>query len=147
MPRKPRHLNDTFFTARELGFRVIQGLLISLATLTAYYLTVQAGASPEKVRTMAFIALVLSNLWLTLVIRPGRESVIETIGRPNRVPWYLLGLSVSLPALFLLLPQARDFALFAPLSLVDPGWCLAASLVGVGWVEGYKFWVRRSAKN
>lgn len=142
MHQKPRRLNETFFTGRELGFRVTQGLLISLATLTVYYLYMEAGASPEKVRTMAFITLVLSNVWLTLVTRSDQESLLETIRRPNQVLWYLLGLSVALPALFLLLPQIRDFALFTPLTLRDLGWCLAASLAGVGWVEVYKYWKR-----
>ncbi|MPR31854.1 cation-translocating P-type ATPase [Salmonirosea aquatica] len=144
MRKKPRRLNETFFTDRELGFRVVQGLLISLATLTVYYMMMQAGASPEKVRTMAFVTLVLSNGWLTLVVRSDFESVFRTIRRPNRVLWYLLGLSVSLPVFFLLIPQIRDFVLFAPLSPIDLGWCLAASLAGVGWVEGYKFrkWVK-----
>lgn len=144
MRQKPRRLNETFFTSRELGFRVTQGLLISLATLAVYYLSMQAGASPEKVRTMAFITLVLSNVWLTLVVRSEREYLFETIRRPNRVLWYLLGLSLLLPGLFLLLPQIRDFALFAPLSLRDLGWCLGASLAGVVWVEGFKFWKRRT---
>jgi Ca2+-transporting ATPase len=143
MHQKPRLLNETFFTARELGFRVTQGLLISLATLTVYYLYMQAGASPDKVRTMAFITLVLSNVWLTLVVRSDEAFLLETIRRPNRVLWYLLGLSVLLPGLFLLLPQIRDFALFVPLSLNELGWCLAASVAGVGWVECYKFWMRR----
>lgn len=143
MREKPRRLNDTFFTGRELGFRVTQGLLISLATLAVYYLYMEAGESPEKVRTMAFITLVLSNVWLTLVTRSDRGYLLETIRRPNPVLWCLLGLSLLFPALFLLLPQIRDFALFAPLSLVDLGWCVAASLAGVVWVEGYKFWKRR----
>ncbi len=143
MLQKPRRMNETFFTGRELGFRVIQGLLISLATLTVYYVYMQAGASPDKVRTLAFMTLVLSNVWLTLVVRSDREFLVETIRRPNRVLWYLLGLSVLLPALFLLLPQIRDFALFVPLSLSELGWCLGASLAGVVWVEGYKFRKRK----
>lgn len=143
MRQKPRRMNETFFTGRELGFRIIQGLLISLVTLTVYYLYMESGASPEKVRTLAFITLVLSNVWLTLVVRSDRAYLLETIRRPNRVLWYLLGLSVLLPALFLLMPQIRDFALFVPLSLNELGWCLAASVAGVGWVEVYKFWIRR----
>ncbi len=139
MHQKPRKLNETFFTGRELGFRVLQGLLISGATLAVYYWTMQAGGSAEKVRTMAFITLVLSNVWLTLVIRSNLQSLIETIRRPNRVLWYLLGLSLLFPALFLLLPQVRDFVGFAPLLPAELGLCVAMSLAGVAWVEGYKF--------
>ncbi len=142
MRQKPRKLNETFFTARELGFRVLQGLLISLATLAMYYGVMQAGGSVEKVRTMAFITLVLSNVWLTLVVRSDLQSMIETIRRPNRVLWYLLGLSLLFPALFLLLPQVRNFVGFSPLLPAEMGLCVAMSLAGVAWVEGYKFWKR-----
>ena len=144
MRQKPRKLNDTFFTARELGFRVLQGLFISGATLGVYYWVMQTGASPEKVRTMTFITLVLSNVWLTLVVRSDRQSVTESIRRPNRVLWYLLGLSLRFPALFVpAAPTGSGFCPFLPLSLEDLGLCLAASLVGVAWVEVYKFWKRR----
>jgi len=144
MRQKPRRLNDTFFTTRELGFRLLQGLFISLTTLCVYYVVMQTGASPEKVRTMVFSTLVLSNVWLTLVVRSDWDSVVKTLRRPNQVLWYLLGLSVAFPALFVMVPQIRNFALFTLLTPVDLGWCIIISLAGVMWVEVYKLYKRRA---
>ncbi|MCY7355953.1 MAG: cation-translocating P-type ATPase [Rudanella sp.] len=142
MRQPPRRLTDTFFTAGELGIRVVQGLAISLATLFVYWQTMQAGYALERVRTMTFITLVLSNIWLTLVSRSDRESVLTTLRRPNPLLWLMLGLTILMGAAFLLVPGIQNLAQFSPLTIEDLSCCGWVSLTGVGWIEGYKFWGR-----
>ncbi len=143
MHQRPRRLTDTFFTAGQLGFRVVLGLAISLATLGIYYYTMQAGYPLDRVRTMTFMTLVFSNVWLTLASRSDRESVLTTFRRPNRVLWGMVALAVVVPALALVIPAVRQFAQFVPLTGAELGWCVGASLAGVVWIEGYKLWRRQ----
>ncbi len=143
MRQPPRRLTDTFFTAGELGIRVVQGLVISLATLGIYYQTMQAGYTVERVRTMTFITLVLSNIWLVLVSRSNRASVVATLRRPNPLLWLMLGITVLMLAAFLSIPPMQHLAQFGRLSVNDLGRCGWVSLAGVGWIELYKGWVRQ----
>ncbi|WP_019986913.1 cation-translocating P-type ATPase [Rudanella lutea] len=142
MKQRPRKLSDTFFTSRELGFRVVQGLCIALATLGVYYAQMQAGASLEQVRTMTFATLVISNIWLTLVSRSSRASVLTTLQRPNTLLWIMLLLTALMLAGFLGWPVLRNLGQFTTISLADLGVCAGASFLGVIWVELYKLWLR-----
>ena len=142
MHQPPRPLSDTFFTAGELGIRVVQGLVVALATLGIYYGTMHAGYSPEQVRTMAFITLILSNIGLTLTSRSNRDSVVATLRRPNPLLWLMLGLTTLMLPIFLLVPSVQQLAQFSPLPWRELGWCVGTSVVGVGWIEGYKGWLR-----
>ncbi|MFC7522359.1 cation transporting ATPase C-terminal domain-containing protein [Parapedobacter sp. GCM10030251] len=54
MQRPPRIMTDTFLNGRELLISIVQGLVITASVLFAYQLTVQAGGSEEKTRTMVF---------------------------------------------------------------------------------------------
>ncbi|AUD04268.1 cation-translocating P-type ATPase [Spirosoma pollinicola] len=143
MKQPPRPLSDTFFTGGELSFRVLQGLAIALATLGIYYQMMKEGNTLEHVRTMTFLTLVLSNIWLTLVSRSDRASVLTTLRRPNRLLWLMLGLTIGMLTAILWLPDARHLAQFDRLAVNELGRCVWMSLAGVGWIEGYKLWKRQ----
>ncbi|GAB2515673.1 cation-translocating P-type ATPase [Spirosoma aerophilum] len=138
MQQPPRPLSATFFTWRELSFKILQGLAIALATLGVYYWTMQAGHSQDQVRTMTFTTLVLSNVWLTLVSRSERASVLTTFRRPNSLLWLMMGLTLLMLTIFLFVPSARQLAQFDQLAGLDLARCIGLSLAGVLWVEGGK---------
>ncbi|CAN5142712.1 HAD-IC family P-type ATPase [soil metagenome] len=144
MHQPPRPLNTTFLTTSELGMSIVQGLLIALATLTIYYLGMQQGQSIETVRTLTFSTLVLSNIGLTLVSRSNRESFFQTLPKPNPVLWSVLGITVCILAASLFIPVIRSFMQFSPLSGVQLGQCMLAGFAGTFWVEGYKWWKRKT---
>ncbi len=144
MRQRPRRFTDTFFTAGELSLSVVQGLAIALAVLFVYWQSMQAGYGIERVRTMTFTTLVMSNVWLTLVSRSTRLSVVATLRRPNALLWLMLGLTGLLLAITLLVPPIRTFAQFVSLTGADLGQCVLWSLLGVVWVEGWKVWKRNS---
>lgn len=138
MNRPPRPISDTFFTARELGFRIIQGVVIALATLGMYYYTMQQGLSLDRVRTATFVTLVLSNIWLTLENRSDHEPILTTIRRPNPILWLMLGLTTLMLVAALMIPAVRQLAQFSPLSGTELSHCLLVSLGSVFWLEAYK---------
>jgi Ca2+-transporting ATPase len=140
MRRQPRRFTDTFFTAGELGLSVVQGLVIAGVVLAVYWQCMQAGDPVDRARTMTFMTLVLSNIWLTLVNRSSRESVVATLGRPNGLLWLMLALTLTMLAVSILLPPVRELARFTTVSGADLIWCAVWSLAGVIWIELYKRW-------
>ncbi|MCX6217216.1 cation-translocating P-type ATPase [Spirosoma sp.] len=135
MEQRPRPFADTFFTASELGVSVVQGVAIAGAVLSVYWQGMHAGNSIENVRTMTFVTLVLSNIWLTLVSRSGREPVWQTVRRPNPLLWLMLSITLLLLISALLFPPMRALAKFAELTPAAFGQCLLWSCLGVGWIE------------
>lgn len=147
MQQPPRPLTNTLFRRDELGRSLVQGLTISLATLTMYAQSMQAGAAIEVVRTVTFSTLVLSNIALTLVSRSDRDSVFASLHRPNPLLWLMIALTLLLLAVSLLVPSVRTFAQFAAISGSQLLACMLAALLGVGWIEVYKSWKRRRASS
>lgn len=145
MQQRPRRFTDTFFSAAELSLSIFQGLFISAAVLFVYWQATQAGYAIGQVRTMTFTTLVMSNIWLTLVSRSNQESVGALIHRPNPILWLMLAITALMVVVSLAFPPVRDFAQFTRLTPSDLVQCLVWSLAGVGWIEGYKWWKRKSA--
>ena len=138
MQRPPRKLGDSFLAGPALGRSVLQGLGITSAVLGVYWAAMQGGEAAPLVRTLVFTTLVLSNVFLVLVNRSFTLPVFRTLRSPNRVLWLLLSLTLAMLLTTLFFGPARQLFGFAPVPLVWLGWCILASLVGVGWVEGYK---------
>jgi Ca2+-transporting ATPase len=140
MQQQPRPLTATFLAGAELARSLVQGLGIAVAVLGVYYVAMQRGEPVAVGRTLVFVTLVLSNVFLTLANRSFTQSIVQTIRLPNRVLWLLLGLTLVLLVVVLGVPAARALFEFAPVSGAALGWCALAALVGVGvgWVEGYK---------
>ena len=138
MQRPPRKLGDSFLAGPALGRSVLQGLGITSAVLGVYWVAMQGGEAAPLVRTLVFTTLVLSNVFLVLVNRSFTLPVFRTLRSPNRVLWLLLSLTLAMLLTTLFFGPARQLFGFAPVPLVWLGWCILASLVGVGWVEGYK---------
>jgi len=117
---------------------------IALAVLGVYFVTMQRGDSAAVVRTLVFSTLVICNILLTLTNRSMTQSVIQTLGVPNRWLWLMIAATFGLLLATLLLEPARQLFGFAPVSLLELSWCVLAALIGVGWIEGFKAIVRRS---
>ncbi|WP_229374723.1 cation-translocating P-type ATPase [Fibrella rubiginis] len=139
-PRKATDLlrPDTFLAGPELTRSILQGLGISGAVLSVYYVFMQQGKSMAQVRTLVFTTLVLSNITLTLVSRSFTQSVFQTLRLPNPTLWLMLALTFGLLLTTLFVAPAQRLFEFTPLSASFLGWCTLAALVGVGWIEGYK---------
>ncbi|GAB3020729.1 cation-translocating P-type ATPase [Spirosoma pulveris] len=135
MQQRPRPFTATFFTAGELGISVVQGIVIAGTVLGVYWQGMNMGAPIESVRTMTFVTLVLSNIWLTLVSRSGRAPVWQTIRRPNPLLWLMLSVTLLLLISALLFPPMRTLAKFGALTPDSFAQCLLWSCLGVGWIE------------
>jgi Ca2+-transporting ATPase len=143
MQMKPRKPRDTFFSGRELGRSILQGLAISALILFLYRSDMQAGLAPEAIRTRAFSVLVFSNVLLTLANRSFLLSFFRTLFIPNRLLWLMLGITVALLFLSVYQPAVRALFGFVRLEWQEMLFCFMVAIPAVLWVEGLKWYRRR----
>lgn len=143
MNNPPRKMTETFFSWPELSVSVLQGLMITAATLGLGYNLMVSGESIETVRTIIFTTLVFSNVFLTLVNRSFYFSVFKTIQYPNPLIPLILGISLLLLALMLTVPGIQSLFSFEPVSMSLVGTALMAAFMSVFWIELWKIWRRK----
>ncbi|CAD5253378.1 MULTISPECIES: cation-translocating P-type ATPase [unclassified Imperialibacter] len=147
MIRKPRPFSSTFFNSRELTTSVVQGLAITAGTLLTYQLAVHAGANEGVTRTMVFVALISSNIFLTLVNRSFFYSVLTTLKYKNNLVPLIIGVTVLILGLLLFVPPLTRFFGFESLGLGQLGTSGGVGFLFVIWFEVVKWGKRRTALN
>jgi Ca2+-transporting ATPase len=142
MKRPPRKYNDSFLSFHQLGFRILQGLLISAACLIPAYYLINQEYSAELVRTIVFSTLVLANMMLTLVNRSSIRSIFRRNNSLNRWMIIVLGAAVFLLiSLIYFKPAANQFG-FISLTLTQWISVIGLAITSTLWVEGYKLFLR-----
>jgi Ca2+-transporting ATPase len=143
MLQKPRPFSSTFFEARELTTSIIQGLVVTLGTLSVYQYALQQGSNENTIRTMVFLTLIAANIILTLVNRSFFYSVVTTSSfKNNLVPVIIIVTSV-LMALLLFVSPLRNLFKFERLNTMQLGISIAGGFLSVIWYEAVKFLKRR----
>lgn len=139
MLRPPRKQASTFLSGRQLAISIIQGLVITAGCLGLGYYYMQDGQGETAVRSIIFITLLFSNIFLTLVNRSFRYTMFTTLRYRNNLIIYINLVSLAFVALFLYLPYVQN--LFSLQSLPGPVilTCVLTALVATCWVEILKF--------
>lgn len=142
MEQPPHPFAHNFFNVRELTTSILQGLVISLATLTAYVYCVRNNCSEALTRTLVFTVLIAANVFLTLVNRSFYYSVFATLRYKNNLVRLILGLTFLLTLLILFVPVLTRFFQFEQPTILQILSCIALAFVAVMWFEAVK-WVKR----
>lgn len=143
MRMPPRRMTDSFLSWRELSISLWQGLAITAGTLLTYRLAVDRGCDEAQTRTLVFLCLVTSNIFLTLVNRSFTLSMFETLRYRNLLMRGILALTVAMTVMLISVPAFSGFFGFD-----WPGWepaltSMTIGMAGVIWFEGYKWMKRR----
>jgi Ca2+-transporting ATPase len=111
---------------------VVQGLVITLATLAALVL---AGAMPGAVdgagQTAAFLTLALAQLWHVFNMREQGSSLLDNEITRNAWVWAALAVCIGLVALAAAMPALARILGLAPLSALQWALVVGLSLVPV----------------
>lgn len=143
MAQKPRPLRTTFFSWKEISISLIQGLVITAGLLVVYRFSVASHYSENTTRTLVFLTLILSNVFLTLTNRSFYYSVFTTLKYKNNLVALIIGITLFITALLLFIPSFSKFFLFEKITFIQMGWCLLTAIIAVFWIEIYKFFKRR----
>lgn len=123
------------FGSRELMVSIIQGLVISLVIMIAYYFGIRNGFSAATIRTHVFLILILSNIFLTFVTRSFTQPVFRSITYKNDLVWAVVGLSLLFLAILIWIPDVRAFFGMEQISFQGFLILLIIALAGVLWIE------------
>jgi P-type Ca2+ transporter type 2C len=146
MQRAPRKMGTTFLSLKQLSISIIQGLMITTGCLGIGYYYMQQGAGETTIRTVIFITLLFSNIFLTLVNRSFYYSVFKTLTYKNNLVLLIIGITLLFILAILYVPFVRDLFKLNPLVLSVICTCIAVALVSTLWIEVWKIFKRNNRK-
>ena len=135
MKRPPRRADSRLFDAPLMISALLQGTGI-LAVVAALYGMALARGTPEPVaRAMAFATMVVGNLGMIVVNRSRDATLLESLSRPNRATWWVIGATLAGLALTLYLPAAGKIFRFDAPDALQLLACAAAATAGITWLQ------------
>jgi Ca2+-transporting ATPase len=137
MQRPPKHISSTFLSSKQLMLSVIQGLIITAGCLGIGYYYMR-GNDEATVRTVIFITLLFSNIFLTLVNRSFDYSIRTTIRYRNNLVPLIIFITLVIIVSLLILPFMQDLFRLSVLSGSTIFSCILIALVSTFWVELWK---------
>lgn len=142
MTHKPKPFTNTFFNLRELSLSILQGLFITLGTLSVYQMAAGGGGNEAYTRTMVFTVLISANIFLTLINRSFFYSILTTLRYKNNMVPLMIGITIALTGLMLYLYPLNQFFGFEALPVRPLLTCVAVGFLSVVWFEAVKAWRR-----
>ena len=145
MELKPRPLSNTFFKFKEIVLSIIQGVAITLGLLFVYQNSVTNGGSEDTTRTLVFLTLISSNIFLTLANRSFYYSVFTTMKYKNSLVTLIIGTTIFATSLLVFIPTLAHFFKFELVSMTQFCYSVVVGGIAVFWIEIYKL-IRRIKK-
>lgn len=138
MLQKPRPLTNTFFNLKEITISILQGLAITLGLLFVYQYCVHQNCTESETRTVVFLTLIASNIFLTLTNRSFHYSVFTTLKYKNNLVPMIIGITIFVTALLLSVPSFSQFFMFHSVTGHQIGLSIIVGGISVFWIEIYK---------
>ncbi|HEQ71634.1 MAG TPA: cation-translocating P-type ATPase, partial [Spirochaetia bacterium] len=146
MSRPPRTRSERLFNGRALLFSVLQGTVALAVVVAVHQTALVLGQTVKEARTLTFITLIFSNLFLILTNRTWTVTIFRSLTVKNTaLPWVLFGAVIFL-FLVIYLPFLRGLFGFAFMHVDDFLLAAGAGILSVVWFEALKLFLRRSRK-
>jgi Ca2+-transporting ATPase len=138
MQRPPRKLIATFLSGKQLQTSIAQGLMITAGCLGLGYYFMQHNADVATVRTIIFITLLFSNIFLTLVNRSFQYPVATTLRYKNYMITIVIFITLAFIFSLLFIPFIQALFLLQTISLSMLIKCLIVAFISTMWIEIFK---------
>ena len=145
MLEKPRPITNTFFEFKEITISIIQGIIITIGLLFVYQYCVATNCSESTTRTVVFLTLISSNIFLTLTNRSFYYSILTTLKYKNNLVLMIISATIIMTTCLLFVPLFANFFEFESVSGSQIGLSILVGSVSVLWIEIYKGFKRRKA--
>lgn len=146
MLQEPRPFTTTFFKLKEITISIIQGLVITLGLLFVYQYCVGENCSESTTRTVVFLTLIASNIFLTLTNRSFYYSILTTLRYKNNLVLMIIGTTIAITILLVFIPLFARFFEFERVSGFQICLSIVVGFVSVLWIEIYKRFKRQKFK-
>ena len=135
-------VESSFQLKKEVVTSIIQGIFITIGTLSVYQYAVSQAFSESHTRAMVFVTLVTANVFLTLENRSFYYGILTTLKYKNNLILMIIGITVTITILLLSVKPFMIFFGFSPLSLLQLLISMLIGFVSVIWFELVK-WRKR----
>jgi len=135
MRRPPRAPSAPLFTAGFVVSSLLQGVLVLALVAGLFVMALRQNLPEPDARSLAFAALVATNLGLVLVNRSLRASVFAAFTRPNAALWWVVAATAAILTGVILFPPARELFHFGPLHADDILVALGSGLIALLLLE------------
>jgi Ca2+-transporting ATPase len=142
MDRPPRGKDEGIFTRRTLALSLLQGFVVLAVVFVVYWSALTSGLGEGEVRALTFATIVIANLCLILTNRSWSDTILTSLGTPNRALSWVFAGTIACLVLVLSVPWLQDLFRFAAISPLYLAACILAGSISVLWFEGYKILVR-----
>jgi len=129
MRRPPRLPFAPLLTTGFVVWSLLQGVFVLALVAGLFVMALQQNLPEPDARSLAFAALVATNLGLVLVNRSLGASVFAAFMRPNGALWWVVVAAAAILAGVILFPPARELFHFGPLHGDDITVALACGLI------------------
>ncbi|MEM8520858.1 cation-translocating P-type ATPase [Flavobacterium sp. PL12] len=143
MQVQPRPFTNTFFKLKEITISIVQGIVITIGLLFVYQYCLYSNSSESTTRTLVFLTLISSNIFLTLTNRSFYYSVLTTLKYKNNLVFIIISATVLLTAALLFVPLFASFFEFERVSASQIVLSVLVGFISVLWIEIYKAFKRR----
>jgi Ca2+-transporting ATPase len=147
MIQKPRPFTTTFFNRHELAISVIQGIAITIGTLSVYEYSIYNDYNENLTRSMVFTTLIFSNIFLTLVNRSFYYSIITTINYKNNLVLLIIAITIMILGLLIYIKPFAHFFELESLTVFQFFVSISFGFLFVIWYEIVKFFSRKNHKS
>lgn len=139
----PRKRTRSLFAQDELFITIVQGVVIATGVLFMYYFFMKSH-SLATTRTVVFVTLIASNVFLTFVNRSFSQTVFETLRYKNPLAPFIIIISVLFISLILFVPFIRNEFLLADITTSQLLLCFVIAFLCAIWFEVYKAIFKRN---
>lgn len=145
MQRSPLRSGNTFLSFKQLLLSITQGLMITAGCLGIGFYYMQQGNDETVVRSVIFITLLFSNIFLTLVNRSFVYSVFKTLTYKNNLVPLVTGITALFIALLLYVPTVQELFRLHTLPIATVAACAGIALLSTFWIELWKLFKNKKA--
>ena len=138
MQRPPRKAGLSFLSLKQLSVSIIQGLMITAGCLGIGYYYLQLEHDHATIRSIIFITLLFSNIFLTLVNRSFVYPVFKTLTYKNNLVPLITCITLSFIVALLYVPFVRDLFRLNSLSLSQIAGSVVVALISTLWIDVWK---------
>jgi len=139
MKRFPRNPKSSLFGKNILFLSLLQGLFSLLAVALVFALALKIGQTKGEARALAFVTLIISNIFLILTNRSWSKNIISSFRNKNKaLSAVLLGATLFL-SVALYYPSLRDIFHFDFMHPHDIIIALSAGILSIIWFEVVKY--------
>ena len=142
MKRPPRRPHEPLFDRRTLLLSLLQGASVLLIGLAVFVIAHLRSEPETNTRALTFTTFIIANLALILANRSWTRLIVATLRSPNPALWWVIGGALTMLALVLNVPFARDLFRFSRLHTIDIVICSIAGVFSVLWFEAVKIFSR-----